>query len=170
MRVPVSDTLGAPGEGWRVAMSTAGFERGLLLRSPGRFLATARRLHALWGACGSPEDARDAVVRGLVDAEAYRWQVFWTVARVDAGDTIGAEASITKVFWSELDLHLHRTALRLLGLRGVLTGAAPAAVDAGRWLDGFLFSLAGPIYAGSNEIQRNIIAERLLGLPRTASA
>jgi alkylation response protein AidB-like acyl-CoA dehydrogenase len=61
------------------------------------------------------------------------------------------------VFWSELDVALHETALDLLGPRGELEG---------EWLDGYLFSLAGPIYAGTNEIQRDVIAERLLGLPR----
>jgi alkylation response protein AidB-like acyl-CoA dehydrogenase len=71
-----------------------------------------------------------------------------------------------KVFWSELDLELHATALRLLGSRGELVADAPGAVDGGSWLSGYLFALAGPIYAGTNEIQRNIIAERVLGLPR----
>ena len=69
------------------------------------------------------------------------------------------EASLGKVFWSELDLELHATALRLLGDRAEL-------VDDNEWLDGYLFALSGPIYAGTNEIQRNIIAERVLGLPR----
>ena len=71
-----------------------------------------------------------------------------------------------KVFWSELDLELHATALRLLGDRGELMATAPDAVDGGAWMSGYLFSLSGPIYAGTNEIQRNIIAERVLGLPR----
>jgi alkylation response protein AidB-like acyl-CoA dehydrogenase len=54
----------------------------------------------------------------------------------------------------------------ILGARAELLRAAPEAGDVGRWLDGYFFSLAGPIYAGSNEIQKNIIAERMLGLPR----
>ena len=62
-----------------------------------------------------------------------------------------------KVFWSEMDLELHATALRLLGDDGELRG---------EWMDGYVFALSGPIYAGTNEIQRNIIAERVLGLPR----
>ncbi|MFD0479440.1 acyl-CoA dehydrogenase family protein [Nonomuraea thailandensis] len=70
------------------------------------------------------------------------------------GEEIGPAASLGKIFWSELDLRMHALALELLGDR---------AED---WLDGFLFSLAGPIYAGTNEIQRNIVAERVLGLPR----
>ena len=86
--------------------------------------------------------------------------------RIAAGQEIGSAASMGKVFWSELDVRMHHLALRLLGERGPLSAAAPDAEDDGRWLDGFLFSLAGPIYAGTNEIQRTIIAERVLGLPR----
>ena len=77
-----------------------------------------------------------------------------------------AEASLNKIFWSEMDIQMHETALALLQARAELLPHAPAAGDVGNWLDGFLFSLAGPIYAGTNEIQRNVIAERLLGLPR----
>jgi len=98
-----------------------------------------------------------------MDAEAYRLHAFWTVSRLAEGATIGAEASLTKVFWSEMDLRMHETALRLLGPDAEVTSGE----DDGRWIDGFLFSLAGPIYAGTNEIQRNVIAERVLGLPRS---
>jgi alkylation response protein AidB-like acyl-CoA dehydrogenase len=89
------------------------------------------------------------------------------VSRLLEGQTIGAEASLNKIFWSEMDLRMHETALRLLGDRAELLPAAPDAVDGAKWLDGYLFSLAGPIYAGTNEIQRNVIADRVLNLPRT---
>ena len=72
---------------------------------------------------------------------------------------MGAAGSVNKVFWSELDVALHETALDLLG---------PASEVESAWTDGYLFSLSGPIYAGTNEIQRNIVAERILGLPREA--
>ncbi|MCG8316033.1 MAG: acyl-CoA dehydrogenase, partial [Pseudomonadales bacterium] len=68
--------------------------------------------------------------------------------------------------WSELDLLMHETAMQILASRGELLPSAPAAGDVGSWLDGFLFAQSGPIYAGTNEIQRNIIAERMLGMPR----
>jgi alkylation response protein AidB-like acyl-CoA dehydrogenase len=71
---------------------------------------------------------------------------------------------VNKLFWSELDITLHETALDLLGPEAELRDEH--ADHGGAWLDGYLFSLAGPIYAGTNEIQRNIVAERLLGLPR----
>jgi alkylation response protein AidB-like acyl-CoA dehydrogenase len=76
---------------------------------------------------------------------------------------MGAESSLGKVFWSELDVALHETALDLLGPRAELRDLPG---EDGRWLDGYLFALAGTIYAGTNEIQRTVIAERLLGLPR----
>jgi alkylation response protein AidB-like acyl-CoA dehydrogenase len=154
--VPDADVLGAPGDGWRVAMSTAGNERGLSLRSPGRFCAAAERLVRLYG--DHPEPAlADRVVDAWLGAEAYRLYTWGTVTRLSAGGDMGAAGSVNKVFWSELDIALHETALDLLG---------PEAETAGRWSDGHLFSLSGPIYAGTNEIQRNIVAERILGLPR----
>ncbi|WP_181701032.1 acyl-CoA dehydrogenase family protein [Nocardia sp. GTS18] len=157
--VPDHDVIGAPNEGWRVAMATSSNERGLSLRSPGRFSATAQRLIDLWKQTSDPTDtaARNAVVDAWLGAEAYRLHTFGTVTRLQDGGQLGAESSITKVFWSDLDIAMHETGLDLLG---------PAAEQRSSWTDGYLFSLAGPIYAGTNEIQRNIIAERLLGLPR----
>ncbi|MFP5253989.1 MAG: acyl-CoA dehydrogenase family protein [Actinomycetes bacterium] len=154
--VPDADVLGAPGDGWRVAMSTAGNERGLSLRSPGRFCAAAERLVRLYGDHPDPALA-DRVVDAWLGAEAYRLYTWGTVTRLAAGGDMGAAGSVNKVFWSELDIALHETALDLLG---------PEAEVAGPWTDGHLFSLSGPIYAGTNEIQRNIVAERILGLPR----
>ena len=74
---------------------------------------------------------------------------------------MGAAGSVNKVFWSELDIALHETALDLLGPDSELRDSEDSS-----WADGYLFSLSGPIYAGTNEIQRNIVAERVLGLPR----
>jgi alkylation response protein AidB-like acyl-CoA dehydrogenase len=161
--VPDADVVGAPGDGWRIAMSTAGHERGLSLRSPGRFSAAAARLVELWRRAGDPADTalRDRVADAWIGAQAYRLHTFATAGRLAAGGTLGAEASLGKVFWSELDVALHETALEVLGPRAERRGD-----EDGRWLDGYLFSLAGPIYAGTNEIQRTVIAERLLGLPR----
>ncbi|GAA3159268.1 acyl-CoA dehydrogenase family protein [Planomonospora alba] len=154
--VPDADVIGEPGEGWKVAMSTAGDERGLTLRSPGRFTAAADRLVELWRERADPADTalRDRVADAWIRARAYRLKGFETISRTDGP---GAGSSLNKVFWSELDLALHETALDLLGPDGEL---------AGEWLEGYVFSLAGPIYAGTNEIQRNVIAERVLGLPR----
>jgi alkylation response protein AidB-like acyl-CoA dehydrogenase len=155
--VPDADVLGALGEGWRVAMSTTSSERGLSLRSPGRFTAAADRLVARWRAEGEPADTADRVTDAWITARAYQLRTLGTVTRLARGGHLGAESSVDKLLWSELDLDLHETALDI-------RGADAERVD--RWTDGWLFALAGPIYAGTNEIQRGVVAERLLGLPR----
>jgi alkylation response protein AidB-like acyl-CoA dehydrogenase len=159
------DVLGEPGQGWKVAMATTGSERGLTLRSPGRFLAAATRLVELYRRRPDPA-ARDAVVRAWMDAQAYQLLTLQTVTKMAAGTPLGAASSVSKLAWSELDVRLHETALQLLGPYAELTGGAPDAVDDGAWIKAYQFALAGPIYAGTNEIQRNVIAERLLGLPK----
>lgn len=171
VRVPVENLLGEEGAGWSVAMATAGFERGLMLRSPARFQSTAARLVDLYR--GSVERGervapgmRERVARCWMDAEAYTLNTYQTVTRLLQGGKIGAEASLNKIFWSELDIAMHEAALELLGPRAELDPKAPAAGEVGSWLEGYIFALSGPIYAGTNQIQRNIIAERLLGLPR----
>jgi alkylation response protein AidB-like acyl-CoA dehydrogenase len=166
--VPDRDVLGAVNEGWKVAMGTTSSERGLSLRSPGRFMATSARLIDLYRRYRQSADPslRDAVVRAFIDAEAYRWFTFEVATRMAEGQEIGPEASLSKLFWSELDLALHESALALLGPVAELEGDAPDAADAGSWMKGYQFALAGPIYAGTNEIQRNVVAERVLGLPR----
>jgi alkylation response protein AidB-like acyl-CoA dehydrogenase len=160
--VPDSDVIGERGDGWRIAMSSAGHERGLSLRSPGRFTAAAARLAALWQRSGSPASGSlaERVADAWIGARAYQLHGFGIASQPDGAGT-GAQASLGKVFWSELDLAMHQTALDLLGPQAELRDGAES-----RWLDGFLFALAGPIYAGTNEIQRSVIAERVLGLPR----
>ncbi len=171
-RVHESNLLGDENDGWGVAMRTASSERGLNLRAPGRFTAAADRLVDLYRreadqAAGADHAVRrDAVVRAWIGAQAYRQYTWQTAGRLVGGATIGAEASLNKIFWSELDVAIHETALALLGDRAEIGEGDPTAVDAGAWLDGYEFALAGPIYAGTNEIQRNVVAERMLGLPR----
>lgn len=187
------DVLGAVNDGWKVAMGTTSSERGLSLRSPGRFMATAARLVDLYGRCRASGDVlrtrtasldhdaavpktadapndhalwRDRVARAWIDAEAYRWFTFQSATDMSDGKPLGPESSLSKLFWSEMDLSMHETALAMLGERAELDGGASDAVDGGAWMKGYQFALAGPIYAGTNEIQRNVVAERVLGLPR----
>jgi alkylation response protein AidB-like acyl-CoA dehydrogenase len=166
--VPDRDVVGGVNQGWEVAMATTSSERGLTLRSPGRFLATAERLLALSESQGDAASAslKDDVVKAWIDAETYRLYTLQTVTRVIDGTRIGAESSLNKIFWSDMDVRMHEVALRLLGSRAELVLGAPEAEDCGAWMKGFEFALAGPIYAGTNEIQRNVVAERVLGLPR----
>ena len=152
--------LGQVDQGWSVAMATTGSERGLTLRSPGRFLAVADRLLDLYlhGNGSDPDGSlRRRVIDGWMRAEAYQLFTLGTVTALSEGGSVGAESSLNKIWWSELDVNLHSTALDLLG---------PEAELESTWTKGYQFALSGPIYAGTNEIQRNIAGERLLGLPR----
>jgi len=152
--------LGDVNQGWGVAMATTSSERGLTLRSPGRFQATATRLVELAReqvGNGLSQQMADAVADAWMDAEAYSLFTLSDVTGVVEGVAMGARSSYNKIFWSELDVRLHEVALDLLG---------PSAELDGPWMKGYQFALSGPIYAGTNEIQRNIVAERVLGLPR----
>ena len=162
VRVPVADRLGDEGQGWAVCMATAGFERGLLLRSPARYQVGVSKLIALYQANKQhlPASVGERVAKCWMDAEAYALAIYAMVSKLDKGGKIGPESSTNKIFWSELDIAITATAMDILGQDAELTGTE------GGWLDDYVFALAGPIYAGSNEIQRNIIAERMLGLPR----
>ena len=159
--VPDDAVLGGVGEGWRVAMATTGSERGLTLRSPGRFTAAVDRLVSLARERGAEGALRERVAQAWIDAEAYRLFTLQQVTATTGGTERQGESSLNKLFWSELDIRIHETALDLLGPEAELDSA---------WSKGFLFSLSGPIYAGTNEVQRNIVAERLLGLPRAGRA
>lgn len=169
VRVPVENCLAGEGEGWNVAMATAGFERGLMLRSPGRFQATAKRLVELYRAheAEASPAAREAVLQAWMQTQAYAYNTYAVASKIMAGGKIGAEASLNKIFWSELDRMMHRTAMQILGAHAELKRFGSGQIN--QWLEGYIFSLSGPIYAGSNEVQRNIIAERLLGLPRVGA-
>ena len=170
VEVGIENRLGDEGAGWSVAMATAGFERGLMLRSPARFQETARRLVELYMANRESADydpaVKDAVLGAYLDAESYCLATYQTACRLNKGGKIGAESSTNKIFWSELDQSMHATAMSILGARAELLAHAPSANGVGTWLDGWLFSQSGPIYAGTNEVQRNIVAERMLGMPR----
>jgi alkylation response protein AidB-like acyl-CoA dehydrogenase len=156
--VPDSAVLGGVGQGWSVAMATTGSERGLTLRSPGRYTATVTRLVELAREGEAGEALRARIAQAWIDAEAYRLFTLKQVSDEQQGRSRPGESSLTKLFWSELDVRLHELANDLLGHEAELESA---------WSKGFQFSLSGPIYAGTNEVQKNIVAERLLGLPRS---
>ena len=166
VEVPIENLIGEEGSGWSIAMATAGFERGLMLRSPARFQETASRLMKLFfknkGRLSATIESN--VIDCWIKAEAYALNIYQTASNIMAGNKIGPESSLGKVFWSELDHKMHQTAMHILGTAGELKN--DQADNAAEWIKGYMFSYSGPIYAGTNEIQKNIIAERLLGLPR----
>ncbi|MEP0728521.1 MAG: acyl-CoA dehydrogenase family protein, partial [Parasphingorhabdus sp.] len=110
VRVPAANMLAGEGQGWNVAMATAGFERGLMLRSPGRFQATAKRLVDLYraNAANASPATREAVTQAWMGTQAYAYNTYSVAAKILAGGKIGAEASLNKIFWSELDRSMNR--------------------------------------------------------------
>ncbi|MFY1675750.1 acyl-CoA dehydrogenase family protein [Streptomyces sp. WMMC905] len=158
--------VGAPGDGWRVAMTTLGFERGV--STLGRLIGFRRELENLIDLArhnGAARDPliRDRLARAWAGLEAIRGTALRTLDGVTAGAP-GPEASIGKIYQATWHRDLGELAMDVCGAAGTLTDGAPC--DLTDWQRLFLFSRADTLYAGSNEIQRNVIAERVLGLPR----
>jgi alkylation response protein AidB-like acyl-CoA dehydrogenase len=167
--------VGAPGDGWRVAMGTLSFERGVATlgqqigfeRELGRLIEEARRT----GAATDPV-LRDKLARAWIGLAAMRAHALHTLAAGAAGqEAAGSGAastapSVLKVLWSRWHQELGELAMEVLGAPSMVARGEPYDLD--DWQRLFLFSRADTIYGGSDEIQRNIIAGRALGLPRPA--
>ena len=170
VEVPVENLIGPENEGWRVANTTLGNERG------GSFVwkeqvLLERACDLLAQACaraGNIDDARvrQRLAQSWIDVEIFRMHNARTVDRLALGEEIGAESSIVKLFWAEASRRLYETACAVLGPGALLLGGDDGAIDRGRWARGLLSTRANSIMGGTSEIQRNIIAERVLGLPR----
>ncbi|WP_141778684.1 acyl-CoA dehydrogenase family protein [Nocardioides albertanoniae] len=157
--------VGEPGDGWKVAMATLGFERGV--STIGQQVGFARELETVEEAAranGTIDDPGIAVrlSQAHVGLEVLRLHALRTLSAYDSGSE-GPEASVSKLLWARWHRDLGELAMDVVGLAGLTTGD-DYALD--RLQSLFLFSRADTIYGGSDEIQRNIIAERVLGLPR----
>ena len=161
------DLVGEPGAGWKIAMTVFGFERGGLAQAA-RFeravaeLATLARDRGV----GSDPTVRQRVAQAQIEAHVFRLIGLRNLTKAQQGSAPGPEASMTKLYWSEMDKRLQETAVDVQGPYGALAPGSPFAVEDGRWQYGWMWAQAETIYAGSSEIQRNIIAERILGLAR----
>ncbi|NBE55427.1 acyl-CoA dehydrogenase family protein [Streptomyces boluensis] len=165
-RTPASHIVGAPGDGWKVAMATLGFERGV--STLGQQVGFQRELEAVIDLAkqnGAADDPliRDRIARAWTGLEIIRANALRMLDGVAAGAP-GPEASIGKIFWATWHRDLGELAMDVCGADGMLAAGGP--YDLTDWQRLFLFSRSDTIYAGSNEIQRNIIAERVLGLPK----
>ncbi|MEU9201873.1 acyl-CoA dehydrogenase family protein [Streptomyces sp. NPDC048332] len=165
-RTGAADIVGEPGDGWRVAMATLGFERGV--STLGQQVGFRRELETLIGLArqnGAADDPliRDRLARAWTGLETIRFNALRMLDGVAAGAP-GPEASIGKIFWATWHRELGELAMAVLGAGGMTAPEEPYELD--DWQRLFLFSRSDTIYAGSNEIQRNIIAERVLGLPK----
>jgi alkylation response protein AidB-like acyl-CoA dehydrogenase len=174
VEVPRENMVGAPTEGWRVANTVLGYERGA--SSLSRYANYRKRFTDLTNLAGSiqrdgkaaSEDprVRQQLAQLAIDIEVLRLNSLRQLSRLMRGEKPGAESSIQKLYWSELDQRMARIGTDLCGPFGVLRRQTARAIDKGRWGHRELQSRAVTIYAGTSEIQRNIIAERVLGLPR----
>ncbi|WP_424535341.1 acyl-CoA dehydrogenase family protein [Sphaerisporangium viridialbum] len=165
-RTDAANILGAPGEGWRVAMATLGFERGA--STLGQQIGFRRELEAVIETAqrtGASEDPvlRDRLVRSWLELEIMRFNALRTMTSLSAGEP-GPEVSIAKLYWSEWHRRLGELAQAVQGREGLVASGGPYELNDLQRL--YLFSRADTIYAGSSEIQRDIIAERTLGLPK----
>ena len=161
------DMVGDPSAGWKIAMTVFGFERGGLAQAA-RFERATAELAQLARERGAGSDAvtRQKVAQAQIEAHVFRLIGLRNLTSAQHGHAPGPEASLTKLFWSEMDKRIQETAVEMQGPYGALDPDSPLAVDGGRWQYGWMWAQAETIYAGSSEIQRNIIAERVLGLPR----
>ena len=169
VRVPVANRIGEEGQGWKIAMTTLGFERGTGLGSHVRFSQDLDELVELVKSCGMDDDPviREAVAQLFIETEVYRHNMYRTLTSLADGKSQGPEASLNKLYWSEMEVRMFRLGMEVMGERAELTDKAEAAIDADHWQQRYWYARGSNIYAGTTEIQKNIIAERVLGLPRT---
>ena len=153
--------IGDVNGGWGVAMTTLGFERDAPAAAPARYRRDLDTLIAVAQRAGLDQDpaVRDLVAGLYIRVEGYRGHALRTLSRLARGESLGSEASVTKLLWSELERDLLEATRELLGPMAE-TQTEP------EWQYRYWYARAATIYAGTSEIQRNIIAERVLGLPR----
>ena len=165
VRVPVAQTIGEINDGWSVALSTLGFERDAPARPAARYERDLGELIAIARARDVWDDpsVRDAVGALAARVETYRLHTLRTLTRLQRGESIGDDASVTKLLWSELERDIFEYGMSLLGPYAGALSDSPAAAS---FDNRYWYARAATIYAGTSEIQNNIVAERILGLPR----
>jgi alkylation response protein AidB-like acyl-CoA dehydrogenase len=170
VEVPIDHLVGPEHGGWRVASTTLANERGasFIWREQVLQEAAIRRLVEACTREGADRDqrARQRLARSWIEAEIFRQHNARTLGRLARGEQLGAESSLVKLFWADTSRRLHETATAVLGPGALVVPPDPNALDDGRWARGLVATSANSIMGGTSEIQRNIIGERLLGLPR----
>ena len=172
VRVPVENVVGEIGGGWEVVVNTLSHERASA--SPHARLEAelallrdlARRVPRGRGVAADDPVIRQQLARFTIEVTALRVSAYRNLATTLRTGHPGPQGSTQKLGWSELDQHIKDLAGRILGPVGLLLPGDPLAADGGHWAHEQLWSRAATIYAGTSEVQRNIIAERVLGLPR----
>ena len=163
-----NQVIGEPGNGWRVSQSTLNVERGTNPRQLVIHLQLLEELFRLAAETGRSEDPviRQALARSYTEVRLFQLQNWRVLSKLAQGRDHGPESATAKLFWSEMSQRLHKTALDVLGTAALLWRGDPHNPGEGRWQRSWLYYQAATIFAGTSEIQRNIIGERTLGLPR----
>jgi alkylation response protein AidB-like acyl-CoA dehydrogenase len=174
VRVPAENVVGGLHRGWSVAITTLMHERlalgfGLQARFQIALDATlglARRMRREGRPASQDPVLRQRLAQAVIDNAVFKYTGARAVTRLQRGEPLGPEASVGKIWWCERHQALQELAQDLLGPWAQLGRGSPWAVDQGIWLHTFLRSRANSIEGGTTEIQRNILAERVLGLPK----
>jgi len=174
VRVPRENLVGGLNQGWNVAMTVLMHERGtsaigyqIRFRNELDDLIRLAQSHQRDGRLVSEDPAfRRKLAQAFIDVEVLKYNIYRSATQMVRSGKPGPESSIVKLFWSEMDRRQKLLGMEMLGMYSQLVNGSEWAVDHGKWPRAFLWSRAGTIYAGSSEIQRNIIAERVLGMPR----
>ncbi len=168
--VPRAHVIGEVNRGWEIAMTTLAHERGTGFAFKEQVLAriALEEVMALVRRTGvaTVPGVRQDVARGWIDVEVMRLMNCRTLTRLARGEEPGPESSLVKLFWAGLTQRVHELALGVGGPAAQLVAGSRHAIDAGRWPQAFLWSRVGAIAGGTSEVQANIIAQRILGLPR----
>jgi alkylation response protein AidB-like acyl-CoA dehydrogenase len=168
--VPDDQLIGAEHDGWRVSSSTLTHERGtnprqLVIHT--QLLDDLLRLAARRDAYDDPR-LQQRLAQAYVEVRIFQLHNQRSLSRLAHGRPLGPEGSALKLYWSEMSQRLHDTALAVLGDDAPLWDGAEGNPGGGRWQRSWLYYQAASVFAGTNEIQRTIIGERVLGLPREA--
>jgi alkylation response protein AidB-like acyl-CoA dehydrogenase len=170
--VPEEQLLGEENRGWQVASSTLSHERGTSPRQlviHTQLLGELLRMASDTGAYDEPR-IRPRLAQAFVELRLFQLHNWRTLSRLEKGLEPGPEGSMLKLYWSEMSQRLHDLAMTVIGPASSLGRGATANPGDGRWQRSWLYYHAASIFAGTNEIQRNILAERVLGLPREPAA
>jgi len=169
VRVPVENLVGKLNEGWSVAITTLAYERDLLTFI--RHISLRNALHRLVRLTQARGRAADPIVRQKIaqlwiGEQALQLNGYRSLTKILRGGAPGPEGSTSKLFWSQLDQELAQAATEVLGPYSQLSHGAERAPDEGQWEFYTSLAMASGIRAGTSEILRNILGERVLGLPK----
>ncbi len=166
--VPAAQLVGPEGQGWSVAGSTLAHERGVNPRQLVIHSQLVAELLALAEAQGAFEDhrRRQALAEAYLEVRLFQLHNWRSLSALAKGEEPGPEGSALKLYWSEMSKRLHQTAMDVLGPAAPLWSGAHDNPGEGTWQRSWLYYQAASIFAGTNEIQRTLVGERVLGLPR----